>query len=190
MINQPISETQYRLYGGSSVDGRCPDAYLGLTVDVNVAAEHYLETQKPYSTGYVEVITATGRYQYSPILGKLLLSELRTAIERLENRTKGSRTSKANASRKIMKAPIPADRTQYLLYGGSSVDGRGRGEYKGRTTDVNVAAKYYVEEILANPYSIGYVEAVTDTAQERYITWRHRPATSKLRTAIEQLEKS
>ncbi len=86
----------------------------------------------------------------------------------------------------------PISETQYLLYGGSSVDGRGPGEYKGRTTDVNVAAKYYVEEILANPYSIGYVEAVTDTSPcpERYITWRHRPATSKLRTAIEQLEKS
>ncbi len=84
----------------------------------------------------------------------------------------------------------PISETQYLLYGGSSVDGRGPGEYKGRTTDVNVAAKYYVEEILANPYSIGYVEAVTDTAQERYITWRHRPATSELRAAIELLEES
>ncbi len=84
MINQPISETRYLLYGDTSVDGRGPAVYLGLTVDVNVAAKFYLETQNPYSTGYVEVLTRTGRHQYSPNIDKPSLSELRTAIELLE----------------------------------------------------------------------------------------------------------
>lgn len=50
--------------------------------------------------------------------------------------------------------------TWYLLYGGSSEDGRGPGVYGGRTTSVNVAL-YHAKKI-DSPYSTGYIQAVTD----------------------------
>lgn len=51
--------------------------------------------------------------------------------------------------------------TWYLLYGGSSEDGRGPGVYEGRTTDVSVALKHHKK--IDSPYSTGYITAVTDT---------------------------
>lgn len=53
--------------------------------------------------------------------------------------------------------------TWYLLYGGSSEDGRGPGVYEGRTTDVKVALAFRKKLDKVGPYSTGYVHAVTDT---------------------------
>jgi hypothetical protein len=49
----------------------------------------------------------------------------------------------------------------YLLFEGSSQDGRGIGTYCGRTTDQDVARKHY-EKLVLNQLSIGRVEIVTD----------------------------
>ena len=55
--------------------------------------------------------------------------------------------------------------TWFLLFGGSSVDGRSNGShcgpYEGRTTDRVVAQKHY-REMRRNPYSIGEVRIITD----------------------------
>lgn len=55
--------------------------------------------------------------------------------------------------------------TWFLLFGGSSVDGRLNGShcgpYEGRTTDRVVAQKHY-REMRRNPYSIGEVRIITD----------------------------
>lgn len=51
--------------------------------------------------------------------------------------------------------------TWYLLFGGSSADGRGPGEYQGRTTDREIALRHF-KECKNNPYSVGYVLVVTD----------------------------
>ncbi len=98
-----------------------------------------------------------------------------------------------------MKTPTPTDETWYLLFGGQEIDGRGPGEYKGRTTDVNVAAKFCLE-IRRNPYSTGHVEtitdsiilyeAITDMKYDRCFSWLHCPATLELRAAIHRLEES
>lgn len=50
----------------------------------------------------------------------------------------------------------------FLLYGGSSPDGRGAGRYIGRTTDVKVALKHW-REIKKDPYSTGCVDIITNT---------------------------
>ena len=50
----------------------------------------------------------------------------------------------------------------YLLYGGSSVDGRGDAVYKGRTIEKSEALAFYVKHIKDNPYSTGKVQIVTD----------------------------
>lgn len=55
--------------------------------------------------------------------------------------------------------------TWFLLYGGSSVDGRGPGIYKGRTADESVAREHH-SEISKDPYSTGYVLRVTDSGIE------------------------
>ena len=60
--------------------------------------------------------------------------------------------------------------TWYLLFGGSSADGRGEGRYAGRTTDVTEARKHY-EKCAADPYSTGSVQIVTDTKMERAGPW-------------------
>jgi len=50
----------------------------------------------------------------------------------------------------------------YLLYGGSSEDGLGSGEYIGRTTDEGVAFSHFVS-IIKDGYSTGTVRIVTAT---------------------------
>lgn len=56
----------YLLYGGSSEDGCGPGKYVGRTVDVFVAAKHYIKISKnPYSTGYVKVVTDDETVLYS-----------------------------------------------------------------------------------------------------------------------------
>lgn len=50
----------------------------------------------------------------------------------------------------------------FLLYGGSSADGRGPGRYEGRTDDPEVARAHH-EKIRANPYTTGYVQIIDDT---------------------------
>ncbi len=54
----------------------------------------------------------------------------------------------------------------YLLYGGSSEDGRGPGKYIGRTTESDVAFKH-ARECASDPYSTGYVIALTDRCDIR-----------------------
>ena len=56
--------------------------------------------------------------------------------------------------------------TWYLLFGGTSIDGRGGGEYIGRTTSKDVAHGHYLG-CLKDPYSIGSVQIVTDIKTER-----------------------
>ena len=76
--------------------------------------------------------------------------------------------------------------TWYLLYGGDSVDGRGPGEYEGRTCNVFAAAKHYVK-ITDNPYSTGYVKVITDKEVVQYSSiLGYSPATSELKEAIKQ----
>ena len=52
----------------------------------------------------------------------------------------------------------------YLLYAGDSVDGRGRPQYIGRTTDEQEAMRYAYECTLS-PYNIGRVIEVTDSSE-------------------------
>ena len=52
--------------------------------------------------------------------------------------------------------------TLYLLFDGSSPDGRGRADYIGRTTDAKVARKHF-DKCKNDFYSTGKVIAVTDT---------------------------
>lgn len=57
-------------------------------------------------------------------------------------------------------------KTWYLLYDGSSPDGRGGGRYVGRTTDKTVARNHY-KECSKDPYCTGWVEIVTDDRVDR-----------------------
>lgn len=52
--------------------------------------------------------------------------------------------------------------TWFLLFDGSSPDGRGEGKYVGRTTDVKHAT-WHFRKVNGNPYSTGYVMIVTET---------------------------
>ena len=52
--------------------------------------------------------------------------------------------------------------TIYVLYGGTSCDGRGNPTYVGRTTDMK-EAREHLKKGQSNPYSIGSVWAMTDT---------------------------
>ncbi len=54
----------------------------------------------------------------------------------------------------------------FLLFGGSSPDGRGEGKYIGRTTDPKAAAWHW-RKVHADPYSTGYVLIVTDKSLAR-----------------------
>ena len=56
--------------------------------------------------------------------------------------------------------------TWYLLYGGTSEDGMGSGSYIGRTTDKKIAQMHH-SKCRQNPYSIGFVEIVTDTEKKQ-----------------------
>ena len=58
----------------------------------------------------------------------------------------------------------------YVLYGGTSVDGRGPGLYVGRTTDEKVALEHY-HKCRKDPYSTGYVLVyMDDKAYRMYIS--------------------
>ena len=57
-------------------------------------------------------------------------------------------------------------KTRYLLYGGSSVDGCGTGEYIGRTLDKEEAEKH-AKNCNENPYSTGHVDAYNDEKEWR-----------------------
>ena len=52
----------------------------------------------------------------------------------------------------------------FLLYDGFSVDGRGYGEYCGRTLDMN-EAKVHLDKCKSNPYSTGKVHVFTDESE-------------------------
>lgn len=53
----------------------------------------------------------------------------------------------------------------FLLFDGSSEDGRGPGSYKSRTTSADTALTFYRKNIKGNSYSTGKVIMVTDTHQ-------------------------
>jgi hypothetical protein len=57
--------------------------------------------------------------------------------------------------------PNPCTSTWYLLYDGSSTDGRGSAKFIGRTLSEEFAKKHN-EECKSSPYSFGYVEVVTN----------------------------
>ncbi len=51
--------------------------------------------------------------------------------------------------------------TWYLLYGGTSADGLGKGYYVGRTTDMFTAIEHFNKQ-KNDPFSIGEVQIVRD----------------------------
>ena len=53
----------------------------------------------------------------------------------------------------------------YLLYSGSSEDGRGYPQYTGRTLSKEVAYKHYLE-VSKSPYSFGRVIIISDDREE------------------------
>jgi len=53
--------------------------------------------------------------------------------------------------------------TVYLLFDGTSSDGRGDAKYCGKTGDKTVAVAHY-KKCDKNPYSVGKVMVATDTA--------------------------
>lgn len=55
----------------------------------------------------------------------------------------------------------------FVLYGGTSPDGRGTGVYIGFTIDPEKALSYYREHIQDNSYSIGYVLVLEE--ESKYI---------------------
>lgn len=64
--------------------------------------------------------------------------------------------------------------TWFLLYDGQSEDGRGSGQYIGRTTDKEYAKSHY-DRVTKNPYSTGNVVVVTDEWARRadqFIDWK------------------
>lgn len=58
-------------------------------------------------------------------------------------------------------------KTWFLLYGGTSCDGRGQPTYVGRTTCPKKALKHQQMLEKGSPYSLGHVEAITDTSSVR-----------------------
>jgi len=56
----------------------------------------------------------------------------------------------------------------YLLFGGSSVDGRGEGKYQGRTLSKKEAIDHF-QQCNSDPYSIGYVLIVKSDICRRAI---------------------
>lgn len=56
--------------------------------------------------------------------------------------------------------------TWFLLYDGTSEDGRGLGYYCGRTTDAKLAKLHY-DKCRSSSYNTGYVDIVTDNKLER-----------------------
>lgn len=57
--------------------------------------------------------------------------------------------------------------TVYVLYGGTSVDGAGPGEYKGFTIHKDVAYKHLCEISKDKQYSVGYVLEYTQTGVKK-----------------------
>ena len=51
--------------------------------------------------------------------------------------------------------------TWYLMYNGSSQDGQGNAPFVGRTVDKKIAKELY-KKIISNPYSIGFINYITD----------------------------
>lgn len=62
---------------------------------------------------------------------------------------------------------IVPDSPWFLLYGGSSEDGNGPGQYLGRTDNPVRAIEFYREHIKDNPYSTGYIQACFNGHIER-----------------------
>lgn len=54
----------------------------------------------------------------------------------------------------------------FMMYGGSSEDGRGSGQYLGRTFYPSHALTFYRKHIKGNPYSVGHIMAIFDDRTE------------------------
>jgi hypothetical protein len=61
-----------------------------------------------------------------------------------------------------------SDSPWFLLYGRTSVDGRGSANYEGRTTLKEVALRHF-QQMDLNPYSVGHVVKVTDSSFKRVL---------------------
>lgn len=59
--------------------------------------------------------------------------------------------------------------TWYVLYGGTSTDGRGSPEFVCRTTNGFEAFRWFNNQT-ANPYSIGCVDIISDTGIKRAVS--------------------
>lgn len=59
-----------------------------------------------------------------------------------------------------MRTSDNEEKTIFLLYGGSSADGRGSGRYIGRTEDKEKAKKHYLK-VYNDPYSTGQVKILS-----------------------------
>lgn len=91
---------------------------------------------------------------------KELESEVATPILVTTNRLVDQLADSRERERVMTEAPW------YLLFDGSSDDGRGEGQYIGRTTDKNVAMKHY-SKCKSNPYSTGKVIKITSNSYAR-----------------------
>jgi hypothetical protein len=60
--------------------------------------------------------------------------------------------------------------TWFLLYGGTSADGRGFPKFQGRTTDPQLAFNHYTS-CQKDTYSCGKVVIVTDSSEEQATPW-------------------
>ena len=64
---------------------------------------------------------------------------------------------------RLVKRTVIHKAPWFLLFGGTSEDGRGQGTFKGRTDSPATALTFYREHIKkAGPYATGAVQAVTD----------------------------
>lgn len=63
----------YMMFDGSSADGRGSGKYTGYTRDKSKAFKHFMETQNPYSTGHVDVLTNRALIRISDMNVRVIL---------------------------------------------------------------------------------------------------------------------
>lgn len=65
-----------------------------------------------------------------------------------------------------VKESSSEEQTWFILYGGTSVDGRGHEAFVERTTNSKVA-KRHLKRNEKNPYFVGSVDVITDEAKRK-----------------------
>lgn len=73
-------------------------------------------------------------------------------------------------SNESVEQKVVISETWFVLFDGSSEDGRGGGRYCGRTTNKEIARKHY-EKFAKNPYSCGKVFIVTNESAGNADHW-------------------